>query len=248
VSSLRAARLTWPDLRDRVTAGTPLILTVGSFEQHGPHLPLATDTLIAEAIVDRVAPRIGALALPVLAYGAPSRPRSGGGDLFPAPAIRLPALMAALASIAGDALDLGARRLVVLAWHLENDAVLWDALQPVFREAQGAKALLFGAPWDFLTPANVEELFGGEEPDWASDHAGFLETAIMLHLDPGMVGEVPAAEAFRPRRGYDVLPTPADAVPSTGVVLEPRAVTAAMGERCLDAMVDGIVAAVEAEG
>ena len=248
MSSLRAAQLTWPELRDRVTAGTPLILTVGSVEQHGPHLPLATDTIIVEAIADRIAPRIGALTLPALAYGAPSRPRSGGGDRFPAPAIRLPALMAALASIAGDALDLGARRLVVLAWHLENDAVLWDALQPVFRETSEAKALLFGAPWDFLTAANIEELFGGEEPDWASDHAGFLETAIMRHLAPQMVGEVPAREEFRPRRGYDVLPTPVDAVPSTGVVLEPSAVTAAMGERCLDAMVDGIVAAIESEG
>ncbi len=70
----------------------------------------------------------------------------------------------------------------------------------------------------------------------------------MRHLSPGLVGEPPAPVPFTPRRAYDVLPTPADAVPHTGTVLDARAMTAAVGERCVSAMVDGIAAAVTAEG
>jgi creatinine amidohydrolase len=247
MSSTNSGDLSWFALRDRLAAGSPLVLSVGSFEQHGPHLPLATDAIIVAALADRVAERLGAVTLPVLPFGAPSRPRSGGGDGFPAPALRLPTLLAAVEQLAGDAIAAGATRLVVLSWHWENAAVLWDALHGPL-QGSGARAFLFDAPWDYLTAALVEELFPGEEPDWPSDHAGHLETAIMRHLAPALVGEPPAPVPFAPRRSYDVLPTPADAVPHTGVVLDARAMTAAVGERCVAAMVDGIAAAVTAEG
>ncbi|HET6509713.1 MAG TPA: creatininase family protein [Baekduia sp.] len=246
--STHSADLSWFALRDRLAAGSPLILSVGSFEQHGPHLPMATDSIIVEALATGVAEAVGGITLPVLPFGAPSRPRSGGGPAFPGPALRLPTLLAAVEQIATDALAVGATRLVALSWHWENAAILWDALHGPLAGSTTARAFLFDAPWDYLTPELVEELFPGEEPDWPSDHAGHLETAIMRHLAPDLVGEPPAPVPFAPRRGYDVLPTPADAVPGTGVVLDARAMTAATGERCVAAMVDGIAAAIRAEG
>lgn len=69
----------------------------------------------------------------------------------------------------------------------------------------------------------------------------------MRHLAPGLVGDPPEPAPFRPRRGYDVLPTPADAVPATGVALDARHVDAGLGERCFEAMVAGIVSAVTTE-
>jgi creatinine amidohydrolase/Fe(II)-dependent formamide hydrolase-like protein len=53
----------WPELRD--TAAT-LVVPVGSVEQHGPHLPLSTDTKIAAAVADRLA----GLVAPPVAFGA----------------------------------------------------------------------------------------------------------------------------------------------------------------------------------
>jgi creatinine amidohydrolase/Fe(II)-dependent formamide hydrolase-like protein len=84
-------------------------------------------------------------------------------------------------------------------------------------------------------------------PSWADDHAGRLETAMMLHLAPGLVGTPPAPVPFAPRRGYDVLPTPADAAPATGVVLDARNVTAALGERATAAIVAGIATSIDTE-
>ena len=84
-STRNAAELSYPELRSRLGAGTALILPVGSFEQHGPHLPLGTDAMIAQALADAVAERVDGLVLPTLPYGAPSRPRSGGGTSSPRP-------------------------------------------------------------------------------------------------------------------------------------------------------------------
>lgn len=244
---MHAAELTWPAFRERLQAGAPLILAVGSIEQHGPHLPLATDTIIVEHLAREVVARADGVLLPTLPFGAPSRPRSGGGDGFPVPALTLRALLDSVEAIAGGAVRAGARTLVVLSWHMENAAVLWDALRGPLEQAADCRALLFEAPWDYLDDELTQALFPEGQALWPADHAGRLETAVMRHLTPELVGEPPEPVPFRPRHGYDVLPTPADAVPETGVVLDARAADAQLGERCLRAMVDGIATAVKAE-
>jgi creatinine amidohydrolase len=245
--AVNAAELTWPAFRERLRGGAPLVLAVGSIEQHGPHLPLATDTIIVEHIGREVVEHVGGVLLPTLPFGAPSRPRSGGGDGFPVPALTLGALLASVEALAHGAVRAGARTLVVLSWHMENAAVLWDALRGPLEQAADCRALLFEAPWDYLDDDLTQALFPEGPALWPADHAGRLETAVMRHLAPELVGEPPEPVPFRPRQGYDVLPTPADAVPDTGVVLDARAVDAALGERCLQAMVDGISAAVRDE-
>ena len=244
---MNAAELPWPAFRERLRGGAPLVLTVGAFEQHGPHLPLATDSIIVERLGREVGERIGALVLPTIPFGAPSRPRTGGGDGFPAPALTLGALLTSVNALAQSALRGGAQSLVAISWHMENAAVLWDALREPLEQAQGARALLFEAPWDYLGPELTDTLFPEGPALWPEDHAGRLETAVMRHLAPALVGEPPAPVAYRPRRGYDVLPTPPDAVPATGVALDARMVDAQLGERCLEAMVAGIVDAIESE-
>jgi creatinine amidohydrolase len=244
---VNAAELAWPAFRDGLHDGAPLVLTVGALEQHGPHLPLATDSIIVEWLGREVGERIGGLVLPTLPFGAPSRPRSGGGDGFPVPTLTLGSLLASVEALAESALRAGARSLVVISWHMENAAVLWDALRGPLERGQGARALLFEAPWDYLDEELTDTLFPEGPALWPEDHAGRLETAVMRHLAPELVGEPPAPVAFRPRRGYDVLPTPTNAVPETGVVLDARGVDAQLGGRCLEAMASGIAAAVTSE-
>jgi creatinine amidohydrolase len=244
---VNAAELPWPAYRERLQAGAPLVLPVGALEQHGPHLPLATDSIIVQRLGADVAQRIGGLVLPTLPFGAPSRPRSGGGDRFPLPALTLEALLAGVRALADGAVRSGARLLVVLSWHMENAAVLWDALREPLERTRDTRALLFETPWDYLGQELTDALFPEGAALWPEDHAGRLETAVMRHLAPALVGEPPAPVRFRPRRGYDVLPTPADAVPATGVVLDARSVDARLGERCLESMVAGIADAIRGE-
>jgi creatinine amidohydrolase len=77
------SEMTWTDYDARVRGESPVVLLpVGSLEQHGPHTPLATDTIIPTAISVAVAERIGGLVAPPIAYGYKSQPRTGGGNHF----------------------------------------------------------------------------------------------------------------------------------------------------------------------
>ncbi len=68
---MRLADLSWPEIGQRAAAGAVLAVPVGSTEQHGPHLPLSTDTDIAVALCDRLAAaRPDVLVAPPVGYGA----------------------------------------------------------------------------------------------------------------------------------------------------------------------------------
>ena len=75
--------MTWPEIKAEIEAGTPIVLPVGAIEQHGPHLPLGTDTFIPQHLAKETAARHRMVVAPPLMYAAYSRPRSGGGRHFP---------------------------------------------------------------------------------------------------------------------------------------------------------------------
>ncbi|MBN8869879.1 MAG: creatininase family protein [Solirubrobacterales bacterium] len=245
--SRRAVDFDWFQLTARLRDRMPLVLPVGSTEQHGPHLPLSTDAVIAEALADGISRGVGGAVLPTITYGAPSRPRSGGGDLFASPDVSLPTLLETVESVVRRSLEAGAKTIIVVSWHWENASVLWDSLRAAHQgQDPEARSILFASPWDLMGVAETNELLGeggADGFDWAADHAGLLETAIMLHLEPELVTDAPAAVEFRPRQ-YEVLPTPVDSVPATGVVHDARRVTAEQGAACFDSMVAGLVQAV----
>lgn len=235
---------TWPHLRDQLRSGRPAVLAIGSFEAHGPHLPADTDTVIATAMAQELARRASGLALPVLPYGATSRPRSGGGDVFPLPALRIPTLFGAVSEIVSGIVAAGARKLVVLTGHYENASVMWDAVYEATRETP-CRSVVFDAPWELIDADVLSTTFPGGV-NWAADHGGLLETAIMRHLAPDRVGEAPPPWDLTPRN-YDVLPTPDDAVPANGIVNDARNVTTEDGAVLFNAMLDGLEAALRRE-
>jgi creatinine amidohydrolase len=77
-----AEQMTWMEYRDKVKQSV-VILPMGAFEQHGPHLPLNVDVIIPTNFAKLVADKIDAMVLPPVTYGYKSQPTSGGGPLFP---------------------------------------------------------------------------------------------------------------------------------------------------------------------
>ena len=73
--------ITWKEFQQNIN--NVLILPVGSTEQHGPHLPLSVDTVIAEKLALMLAEKVNGIVAPSLSYGYKSKPLSGGGPLFP---------------------------------------------------------------------------------------------------------------------------------------------------------------------
>jgi creatinine amidohydrolase len=69
LGALIANETSWPEVEAAISRGLIAVLPVGALEQHGPHLPLTTDTVLASGVAGRVAEATDALLLPAIAYG-----------------------------------------------------------------------------------------------------------------------------------------------------------------------------------
>lgn len=234
---VRVADLTWPEFVSRIDALPLALLPVGALEQHGLHLPLDTDTVIAERLAELVAAQLGALVLPPLAYGARSLARSGGGSQFPGTVnLRGATLMDLTEDVVSEQARHGVRQVVILLGHGENDPFAIEGAEIVLRRLQqpGFQLLVIGW-WHVLAVADVEPLFPEGFPGWDREHAARVETALMLALSPQRVRQ-DQIQTVDPiiAAPYTLLPTPDGAVPSQGSLADPRGATAEEGWRLVN--------------
>lgn len=162
---MRLDEMTWVELDARIKAGPPiLLLPTGSLEQHGPHLPLGTDTVLPLAVAARVAEEIGALVAPPLAYGYKSQPRSGGGNHFPGCASLDGATYVALVrDLICDFARHGLTRIVLFDGHMENQWFLTEAADLALRAlraegVEGTRIVKLGY-WSFISARTEAILF-----------------------------------------------------------------------------------------
>jgi mycofactocin precursor peptide peptidase len=216
----RLAGSTWPELADRPL----LVVPLGAVEQHGPHLPIGTDTAVATAVATAAVPALaGALLAPAIAYGA-----SGEHEGFPGTVSIGTAALTTLLVEYGRSAGRWAGRLLVVNGHGGNLDALRAAV-PLLR-AEGRDVA-----W---SPCGVA---GGDA------HAGRTETSLMLHVEPGGVHEAraepgataPIAELLPRLRAEGVR-----GVSPNGVLGDPAGASAAEGRALLAGMVDRLVAAV----
>lgn len=212
-----------------------VLVPVGSTEQHGPHLPLDTDTRIAVAVARAAAERLAAMPVvaaasepqwpvaPAVGYGASGEHQSFPGTV----SIGTEALTRLLVEY-GRSACCWARRVVFINGHGGNVAALTAAVRLLRREARDVAWLPCTAPG-------------------TDAHAGHAETSVLLHLSPHDV----RADRIRPGNNAplrDLLPTMrrggVAAVSEVGILGDPTTATAAEGKRLLAEMVDGCVRAV----
>ncbi|WP_138444017.1 creatininase [Sinomonas susongensis] len=211
--------------RERLaTGGRLVIVPVGSVEQHGPHLPLTTDVLLARAVSGRLAEALGALVAAPIVYGYKSQQRSGGGNhLGGTTSLDATTMIAIARSLTLEFARHGAERVVFLNGHFENYQFLYEGVELATTELSlrtgggpGVEAMLVSY-WDFVDDATLDEVYAGSFPGWEVEHGGVLETSLMLHLCPqlvdlGRVMDLPPAELPR----YDVLPVRSELTPASG--------------------------------
>ncbi|HWF73204.1 MAG TPA: creatininase [Solirubrobacteraceae bacterium] len=218
----KLAHLTWPEVAQAATAGSGVIVPVGAVEQHGPHLPLITDALLATDLAHAVAEATDMLVAPTLSYGYRSRPLSGGGQGFPGTtSLSATTLMDVLEDVLREFVRHGFERLVVLNWHFENRHFIYEAAYRAVapHETATARIMVLERSFDELSPATLELLFPGGFPGWATEHAAIFETSLMQHLHPELVLEDQIVDDAAERSPWwDVVPTPEDFVPETGTL------------------------------
>jgi creatinine amidohydrolase len=203
-----------------------VIVPLGSVEQHGPHLPLDTDTRIAVAVAaGAAAQRNGVAVTPPLAFGA-----SGEHEAFP------------------GTVSIGTAALTDVLVELGRDVGRhWAAL--LFVNGHGGNQDAVSAALDRLDAEGRRCGAFSISPNGADAHAGRAETSMLLHLDPATVqtehaepGETrPIADLIGRLRHEGVR-----AVSPNGVLGDPGGATAAEGRRLLERATADCLAALDA--
>src|SRR5947209_5981209 len=140
-------QMTWTEVADAARDNLPVVLAVGSTEQHGPHLPLGTDCYLPQGIALEVAKRLPLLVAPPIRYGAKSRALSGGGEGFPGTlSLRGATLLAELHDVLDALARSGFKRIVLQNWHYENAGYLWEAADLAVSDHPDVRILILESP------------------------------------------------------------------------------------------------------
>jgi creatinine amidohydrolase len=215
-----------------------VVVPVGAIEQHGPHLPLETDTLLATAVAEAIVARTpGTLLGPTLELGCSSHHSSFVGTL----SLRTETFVGLVVDVCRSLARAGLTA-VLLNAHGGNRAQLDVALTELSLEGIRAYAFTY---WHMLEDVVVDEL--GEEGRSACGHACALETSLMQHLHPERVrtSEIPSGgtpptwpDPHMFSRDAVRVVRPFDEIRPDGVIGQPSLATPELGRRLFDAAVE----------
>ncbi|MFC4376173.1 mycofactocin biosynthesis peptidyl-dipeptidase MftE [Nocardia halotolerans] len=215
-TSRRLADLSWTDARDLALSGALLAIPLGATEQHGPHLPLSTDTDVAVALCDELAEtRSDVVVAPAVSYGSSGSHVGFAGTL----SISEAAIELLVTELGRSACRTFGHVLFVSA-HGGNAAAIDRAVRRLCAESWDARVFT---------------------PRWVDDsHAGHTETALMLAIRPLSVrmhrAVACSAEPVGASRGELRCAGGFPAVSETGILGDPVGATGLHGNLLLDCL------------
>jgi creatinine amidohydrolase len=240
------ARLTGPEIRTIAARPDALaVLPIGSLEQHGPHLPVITDTASASAAAIRAArlvvDELPVLVLPELWTGMSEHHLPFGGTI----SLNFNELRGVLSGVVRSLRAIGFARLLVVNGHGGNVEPLAVAARELAHEY--GLPVIACTPW-YLTRDRVPEIAETKE---TPAHACEGETSIMMAIAPDLVRTDRFEDAVRQRpdpvpdyAGFSRFWSFSERAPVTGVRGDPRSATAEKGERFLDVQAEALAAAM----
>lgn len=243
MNTIRMEEMNWPDVRAAITAGfTTAVVAVGSTEQHGPHLPTMTDTRIGDAMVHRVAQKLGnALQARTIPVGVSNHHLAFGATVSLQPETLKLIVLDYVDSLVRD----GFRRIIFLPSHGGNFTAVAQAIEDARKahpdiEITGYTDLLGMS--DFLNQASAEFGISAEE---SGAHAGESETSIMMALESGLVARDKFAPGYLGPTGEReiqiILEKGMPALTPNGVIGDPRKATPEKGEVYLEKLADFLI-------
>lgn len=219
--TVQLAHAAWPELRG---GDLVLLVPVGATEQHGPHLPLGTDTELAVAVADRAASRRdGIVVAPAIAYGSSGEHAGFAGTL----SIGRGATEQLLVELCRSA-TATFRRVILVCAHGGNAEPVSSAVSRLRAEGRDVGAFV---------------------PDWGGDaHAGRTETSLMLAVAPGLVRSERAEPGNTQPLGRLIGALRAQGVAGVsrnGILGDPAGACAADGEAILERAVQSLLAQLQ---
>jgi creatinine amidohydrolase len=240
---MQLSELNWPQIQ-RLVPDTPVVIPIAALEQHGPHMPVFTDSLLLGEIVRRAEAALHdrVLFAPVMWLGNSEHHMDFAGTLSAAPRTYLDLLK----DLAGNLLTHGFRTVVLLNGHGGNIVPAQQALfelRQQHRERDDLR-LLSTTYWKLgPSPQEADDTLTQSE----MGHACEWETSMMLALRPDLVGDYTSQPPVPQRRDYN----PAQQAWITrersheGYIGHPAVASVVKGDALLDRFADDVIAFLE---
>lgn len=242
-TSLLMKNMTWEEYAART--GDILIIPIGSTEQHGPHLPLCVDTVLAEEFSLRIAGQLNGLAAPALSYGYKSKPFSGGGPLFPGTIdLNGHTLQLLIQDLIDEFVRDGFQKILLFNAHYENEPFILEAMDLCSARYKEQVTLWETNWWDCLPEEIIGQVFDEEPfPGWDLEHAAVTETSLMMYFRPELVrSPLPALAESVKVPFYHRYPPKTGDIPPAGILSSAASSSAEKGRIIAEYAVKSIAA------
>ncbi len=218
--------MTWVEIEEALKEKKPILVPFGSVEEHGPHLPISTDSDICYAIVKKGAEGTGFLVAPIVNYGLCRSTREFPGTV----SLRFDTLKQLAKDIIFELASQGFKKIVFFSFHAGSThlVTLKEAAFEFSLENKNVKVYLVSS-----MDLAVEDLLKILET--APQHACELETSLMLFLKPESVQMENAIEEYSSGTPFLVRPSGREWL-KTGVMGDPRKASAEKGEKIFNLM------------
>jgi creatinine amidohydrolase len=243
------AYLTWKQVEALDKESTLLVLPTAAIEQHGHHLPLATDTLINNLLLGKALARLPqdapVYALPAVCYGKSNEHLGFPGTM----SVSASTFMAVLRDLGASVSASGFRKLALYNTHGGNSSLV-DVMARDLRAEFGLRTFcLFGSGGAVLSGLDAQERAYGF-------HAGEVETALLLSATQELVrtseytvnyiADIANPDLLLPENGAATFSWLTRDIAPSGVMGDPRGASAESGARWVDEASTRIAAALMA--
>jgi len=224
--------LTWKEVEELDRSRTILLLPVGSIEQHGPHLPLDTDTItalyLAENLVDISKGFNLIIAAPFrYTYAKPSTVFPGTVSIGGETLIKL------THDVLRSFIQQNFKRILIINSHMENTDFLIEGIALCLEKTDSTKIILANW-WELINESDLKVIFGEDWKGWVDEHAALVETSLMMFIAPELVRQERVVNDKRKSQfEFRVFPWDIANYPSSGVFSRTSGASRERGERLI---------------
>jgi creatinine amidohydrolase len=232
--------MSWRDVDEAIAAGyRTVVVPSGSMEQHGPHMTMQTDTLLATELAKRIVERVDdTLRGPTISIGISDHHLAFAGTV----SLQSTTFAAILRDYAASLDRHGFETAYFFSGHGGNFAALGDLERETGGRVGNLRVLCYDKLVGFLETFNAVAIPDGITPEEAGAHAGEAETSCVLSVRPDLVrmdrAEAGYVGAFDDAAIATVLRDGMTALTANGILGDARPATAPRGVRYLDALAD----------
>lgn len=236
--------MNWPSIKKAIDSGfKTVIIPVGSIEQHGPHLPTFTDTLLAYHLCERLARKMGrTLVAPVIRPGCSEHHLAFPGTIsVPASTLR-----AVVDAYVGSLAKTGFKNFILIPTHGGNFEPLRKGFSKLRKKHRRARIYGYFDLERFVAAMNKAAAEFGVSPEASGAHSGFTETSCVLATRQDLVDMPSAAPGyvgpFDKNVSRQIIKRGMKAFTENGVLGDPRGSSTEAGERIIQSLVEEMAA------